>query len=72
MIGFIVKKFIGSKNEREIKRLRPLVAKINELEAGLQKISEEELRQKTAAWKARLSQIDDNNELAAALDEILP
>ena len=37
MIGYIVKKFIGSKNEREVKRLRPLVAKINAFEAELQK-----------------------------------
>ena len=39
MIGFIVKKFIGSKNEREVKSLRPLVAKINEFEAELAKAS---------------------------------
>ena len=39
MIGFIVKKFIGSKNEREVKRLRPMVAQINALEAELQKLS---------------------------------
>src|SRR6266850_1191519 len=40
MIGFIVKKFIGSKNEREVKRLRPLVTQVNELEAELQKIED--------------------------------
>ena len=31
MIGFIFKKIIGSKNDRELKKLRPLVAKINSL-----------------------------------------
>src|SRR6266446_6015279 len=72
MIGFIVKKFIGSKNEREVKRLRPLVAQINALEAELQKLPEEALRQKTAAWKEELSKIEDNEELARRLDEILP
>ncbi len=72
MIDFIVKKFIGSKNDREIKRLRPLVTKINEIEAELQKVSDDVLRQKTADWKARLSKIEDNVELAAALKEILP
>ena len=35
MIKTIVKKFIGSKNDREIKKLRPLVVKINELELEL-------------------------------------
>src|SRR5579871_669942 len=72
MIGFIIKKVIGSKNDREVKRLRPLVVKINEFEASLQSLPDEALRQKTADWKARLSKIEDNAELAAALDEILP
>ena len=72
MIGFIVKKFIGSKNDREVKRLRPLVANINALEEELQKGSEEVLRQKTTAWKAELAQITDNAELAARLDALLP
>ena len=72
MIGFIVKKFIGSKNEREVKRLRPLVTKINGLEEELQKAPEETLRQKTTAWKEELSKIEDKDELARRLEEILP
>src|SRR3954466_10512541 len=72
MIGFVVKKFIGSKNEREVKRLRPLVAQINALEAELQKVSDDELRKKTAAWKEELSKIEDKDELARRLGEILP
>src|SRR5690606_21513110 len=70
--GFIVKKFIGSKNERELKKLRPIVQKINALEADLQKVSEDVLRQKTAAWKEELSKIEDNAALARRLEEILP
>src|SRR6266536_1638742 len=72
MIGFIIKKIIGSKNDREVKRLRPLVAKINEIEASLQSQPALVLRQKTAEWKARCAAIQDNQELKAALDEILP
>ncbi|HKS37810.1 MAG TPA: preprotein translocase subunit SecA [Verrucomicrobiae bacterium] len=72
MIGFIIKKIIGSKNDREVKRLRPLVVKINEFESSLQSLSEDALRQKTVEWKERLSKIEDNVELAAALSEILP
>ncbi len=72
MIGYIVKKFIGSKNEREVKRLRPLVAQINALEEELQKQPEEVLRQKTAAWKEELSKIEDNNDLERRLEELLP
>src|SRR5438445_5696906 len=72
MIGYIVKKFIGSKNEREVKRLRPMVERINELEGQLQKLPEEALREKTAAWKEELSKITDKEELARRLNEILP
>jgi preprotein translocase subunit SecA len=71
MIGYIVKKFIGSKNEREVKRLRPRVDEINALEAELQKLPEEALREKTAKWKEELSKIEDKEELARRLNEIL-
>ncbi|HWW00852.1 MAG TPA: preprotein translocase subunit SecA [Candidatus Acidoferrum sp.] len=72
MIRYIVRKFIGSRNEREVKRLRPLVVKINAFEAELQKLPDDALRQKTAAWKEDLSKIEDDEELALRLDEILP
>ncbi len=72
MIGYIVKKVLGSKNQREVKKLRPMVAKINEIEASLQNVSADELRQKTAAWKEELSKIEDNAELKQRLLEILP
>ena len=67
MISFIVKKFIGSKNEREVRRVRPLVAQINVLEAELQKLPDDDLRQKTVAWKEELSKIEDREELALRL-----
>ncbi len=66
------KAIFGSKNDRDVKKIRPVVARINEIEAGLQKLSDDELRAKTTVWKAELSQIEDAAELAAKLDEILP
>ncbi|HRT56314.1 MAG TPA: preprotein translocase subunit SecA [Candidatus Paceibacterota bacterium] len=72
MIGWLIKKVIGSKNDREVKRLRSLVARINSIETELQKAPEETLREKTAAWKAELSAIRDDAELARRLNEILP
>jgi preprotein translocase subunit SecA len=72
MIGYIIKKVIGSRNDRDVKRLRPLVTKVNESEASLQALPDDALRQKTAEWKTRLSAIQDSAELAAALDEIMP
>ncbi|HXI73839.1 MAG TPA: preprotein translocase subunit SecA [Verrucomicrobiae bacterium] len=71
MIG-LIKKLFGSRNDREVKKLWPRVKQINDLEAGLQKLSDDELRQKTNDWKARLAKIEDKDELAAALEEILP
>src|SRR5438045_863171 len=72
MIGYIIKKFVGSRNDREVKKLRTLVTKINEIETSLQSLSEEALRQKTADWKAKLSKIEEKEELAQALIEVLP
>jgi preprotein translocase subunit SecA len=72
MIGFILKKIIGSKNDREVKRLRARVVEINRIEAELQNQPVEVLRQKTAAWKEELSKVTDNAELATRLNEILP
>jgi preprotein translocase subunit SecA len=61
-----------SKNDRDVKKIRPVVERINVIEAGLQTLSDDELRAKTAAWKAELSKIEDKSELARKLDEILP
>lgn len=72
MFKFILKKILGSKNERDLKKIRPLVDRINEIEESLQKESDDFLREKTAKWKEELSKITDNDELARRLDEILP
>ena len=72
MINWILKKIVGSKNQREIKRMRPIVDQINAIEHELQSVSDDDLRAKTATWKARLAPIEDPNEQAVILDEILP
>jgi preprotein translocase subunit SecA len=72
MLGYFVRKLIGTKNEREVRKLRPVVARINELEQQLQSASDDVLREKTAAWKQELSTIQDKAALAARLEGILP
>ncbi|MDD5350754.1 MAG: preprotein translocase subunit SecA, partial [Chthoniobacteraceae bacterium] len=72
MVNWILKKIVGSKNQREIRRLRKVVEQINAIEAGLNTLSDDDLRAKTAAWKAELAQITDLNEQQAYLDRILP
>jgi preprotein translocase subunit SecA len=61
-----------TKNDRDVKKIRPVVNRINEIEAGLNTLSDDDLRAKTTAWKAELAQIGDKDELARRLDEILP
>ena len=72
MVNWILKKILGSKNQREIKRLRPIVRTINEFDEQYKTLSDDELRAKTAAWKAEFSTIEDPEVLARRLDEILP
>jgi len=63
MIGFISKMFGGSKSEKDVKILQPVVEKVNEFYATFQSISNDELRSKTIDFKNRISQhlktIDD-------------
>ena len=68
----LLSKILGSKNQREIRRLRPMVEQINRLEQEYQSLSEEELRAKTARWKDELRTIEDPDELARRLNQILP
>ena len=53
MDGNLLKKIFGSKSARDVKRLRPLVARINTLEESYQSLTDEQLRAKTEEFKAR-------------------
>src|SRR5688572_33429294 len=55
MIGQLLAKVIGTQNEREIKRLRPLVADINALEPQIQSLTDEQLREKTTEFRKRIA-----------------
>ncbi|HUS07064.1 MAG TPA: hypothetical protein VMZ52_12230, partial [Bryobacteraceae bacterium] len=55
MIDTLLAKVFGTKNEREVKAVRPLIAAINELEPGLQALSDAELAAKTAEFRQRLA-----------------
>jgi preprotein translocase subunit SecA len=72
MVSWILKKILGSKNQREIKRLMPLVRQINELDEQFKALSDDDLRAKTAVWKTELAAIPDLREQWTRLDEILP
>ncbi|MGC6464788.1 MAG: preprotein translocase subunit SecA [Akkermansiaceae bacterium] len=54
MIKWTLQKIVGSKNQRELKRMQPLVAKINELETQYQQLSHEQLLEKVKEWQGYL------------------
>jgi preprotein translocase subunit SecA len=72
MVGWILKKILGSKNQREIKRMMPAVRRINEFDEQFKALSDDELRAKTVAWKSELAAIPELTDQWAKLDEILP
>src|ERR1017187_4423492 len=65
MVSWILKKIIGSKNQREVKRLWPLVHRVNEVAKEYESLSDDQLRAKTAEFRKRLAE-------GATLDDLLP
>ncbi|HCT1708216.1 TPA: preprotein translocase subunit SecA [Proteus mirabilis] len=54
MLGKIVTKIFGSRNERAIRRMRKVVAQINQLEPEFEKLTDDELKAKTDEFRERL------------------
>jgi preprotein translocase subunit SecA len=78
-------KIFGSSNEREVKRLRPIVEQVNSLEDSVKKLTDEELRATAGEFRERLRQIlgqdpqtltrervKKGGELDEALNELMP
>ncbi len=65
MIGTVLKKIFGSQNERNLKRIVPVVDEVNAFEPAIEKLSDEQLRAKTGEFRQRLA----NEE---PLDDLLP
>jgi preprotein translocase subunit SecA len=65
MVGWILKKILGSKNHREVRRMAPMVRRINELDAEYSAWADDKLRAKTAAWKEELSKRESLEEAFA-------
>ena len=65
VVNTVLTKILGSRSGRELKRMRPVVDIINELEPSIKKLSDDELKAKTAEFKER-------REKGETLDELLP
>jgi preprotein translocase subunit SecA len=60
-----LKRLFGTKNERDLKRMHPVVAAINDMEPRFQAMSDEEMRGQTALFRKRLA-------AGETLDQVLP
>jgi preprotein translocase subunit SecA len=65
MISWLIKKILGTKNQRELKKLLPLVDEINRIEASYRQLSDEALQAKTIEFRERLGR-------GETLDQLLP
>ena len=65
MLISTMKKIFGTRNDRELKRMGKVVARINALEEGMQTLDDDALRAKTAEFRARLNE-------GATLEQLLP
>ncbi|MCG6919969.1 MAG: preprotein translocase subunit SecA [Acidobacteria bacterium] len=65
MINTILTRVIGTSNERELKRLRPIVQQIGELEPSVRSLSDEQLAARTVGFRERLAE-------GESLDDLLP
>jgi hypothetical protein len=62
---YILKKIVGSKNQREIKKMQPIIQKVGSFEPELKKLSDAQLKAKTSEFREKI----DNG---APLDDLLP
>ena len=65
ILNTILTRVIGTKNERELKRLRPIIGQVGDLEPSVQKLSDEELAGRTVEFRERLAK-------GETLDDLLP
>ena len=65
MLGSLIRKVVGTKNDRDLARMSPLVDQISEFERELRKLSDARLQAKTGQFKEKIAQ-------GMALDELLP
>jgi preprotein translocase subunit SecA len=80
MIDKFLTKIFGSENQRYLKTIQPIVHQINELEPSVKKLSDDELRARTATFKERVARAVENSSdmedrkrrERVALDELLP
>jgi len=54
LVNTLLAKVIGTQNERDLKKLRPIIAEINAKEPAIEALTDSQLREKTAEFRQRL------------------
>ncbi|MFT3917672.1 MAG: preprotein translocase subunit SecA [Anaeromyxobacteraceae bacterium] len=65
MVNYVLKKILGTKNEREVRKIRPIVARVAELEPRMKALRDEEFPQLVAKWKQEVQN-------GRKLDDLMP
>ncbi len=63
MVDVVLAKIFGTRNEREVKAMRPVIAAINDLESSMQALSDIDLKAKTVEFKEKLERGADLDDL---------
>jgi preprotein translocase subunit SecA len=71
-LTLVARKVFGSRNDRELKRMRVVVNEINRLEPEISALGDDGLRARVAHWKERISPIEDREAREDAMEEALP
>ena len=71
-INSILKAFVGDKSQKDVKLLQPRVDEIRSFEAALESLSHDEIRAKTAEFKAKIKagRQDKDDQIASLLEEV--
>ncbi len=65
MLDTLIAKVVGTQNDRELKRLRPIVAQVNAFESAIQALTDDQLRGKTTEFRQRIANGETIDDLMA-------
>src|SRR5437879_4530584 len=71
MFNYVLKKIVGTKNQRELRRMQPVVARINERESWAKSLSDEQMREQIRAFRKEVAAAPEMQK-SGVLDKLLP
>ncbi|HYZ88699.1 MAG TPA: preprotein translocase subunit SecA, partial [Myxococcales bacterium] len=71
MFNYVLKKIVGTKNQRELRHMQPLVARMNDRESWARSLSDEQMREQIRAFRKEVADTPEK-EKSGVLDKLLP